>query len=169
MYDNKEIGNRIKNIRKRNGYTQEEIAEKLDIGDRIKISRIENGKQSMTVNEMIKFCKLLNISLDSLINNEKVSSEDFIDISRRYIFNEQIDIKERKDVIKKLYIELADRELTNIGMYMKMNKNDKKVQKSLNNAIELMIYFKIRGEHNEYCRIIKKERKFCYIIILWKR
>lgn len=101
MFNNKEIGNKIKNLRKINGYTQEEIAEKLDIGDRIKISRIENGKQSMTANEMIKFCKLLNISLDSLINNENLSSEDFIDISKRYIFNEKLDIEERKEVVKK--------------------------------------------------------------------
>ncbi len=136
MYDNKEIGNRIKNLRKINGYTQEEMAEKLDIGDRIKISRIENGKQSMTANEMVKFCKLLNISLDSLINNENLSSEDFLGISKRYIFNEQIDIEERKEVVKKLYIELSDREITNIDMYNQMNKNKLKVQKSSNNTIE---------------------------------
>lgn len=136
MYDNKEIGNRIKNLRKISGYTQEEIAEKLDIGDRIKISRIENGKQSMTANEMIKFCKLINISLDSLINNEKLSSEDFIDISKRYIFNEQVDIEERKEVVKKLYIELANKELSDIDMYNQMNKNNLKVQKISNNAIE---------------------------------
>ena len=136
MYDNKEIGNRIKNLRKISGYTQEEIAEKIDIGDRIKISRIGNGKQSMTANEMIKFCELLNISLDSLINNEKLSSEDFIDISKRYIFNEQVDIEERKEVVKKLYIELANKELSDIDMYNQMNKNNLKVQKSSNNAIE---------------------------------
>ena len=136
MYDSKEIGNKIKNLRKISGYTQEEIAEKLDIGDRIKISRIENGKQSMTANEMIKFCKLLNISLDSLINNEKLSSEDFIDISKRYIFNEQVVIEERKEVVKKLYIELANKELSDIDMYNQMNKNKLKVQKSSNNAIE---------------------------------
>ena len=129
MYDNKEIGNRIKNLRKISGYTQEEIAEKLDIGDRIKISRIENGKRSMTANEMIKFCKLLNISLDSLINNEKLSSEDFIDISKRYIFNEQVDIEERKEVVKKIYIELAIKELSDIDMYNQMNKNNLKIQK----------------------------------------
>ena len=132
MYDSKEIGNKIKNLRKISGYTQEEIAEKLDIGDRIKISRIENGKQSMTANEMIKFCKLLNISLDSLINNEKLSSEDFIDISKRYIFNEQVVIEERKEVVKKLYIELANKELSDIDMYNQMNKNKLKVQKSSN-------------------------------------
>lgn len=136
MYDNKEIGNRIKNLRKISGYTQEEIAEKLDIGDRIKISRIENGKQSMTANEMIKFCKLLNISLDNLINDEYLSSKDFIDISKRYIFNEQVDIEERKDVVKKLYIELANKELSDIDVYNQMNKNNIKVQKSSNNTIE---------------------------------
>lgn len=136
MFNNKEIGNRIKNLRKIYGYTQEEMAEKLNIGDRIKISRIENGKQSMTANEMIKFCKLLNISLDSLINNENLSSEDFIGISKRYIFNEQIAIEERKEVVKKLYIELADREITNISMYNKMNKNSKNTEKSSKNTIE---------------------------------
>ena len=136
MFNNKEIGNKIKNLRKINGYTQEEIAEKLDIGDRIKISRIENGKQSMTANEMIKFCKLLNISLDSLINNENLSSEDFIDISKRYIFNEKVDIEERKEVVKKLYIELSNKELSNIDMYNQMNKNNSKVKESSNNAIE---------------------------------
>ena len=136
MFNNKEIGNKIKNLRKINGYTQEEIAEKLDIGDRIKISRIENGKQSMTANEMIKFCKLLNISLDSLINNENLSSEDFIDISKRYIFNEKVDIEERKEVVKKIYIELANKELSNIDMYNQMNKNNSKVKESSNNAIE---------------------------------
>lgn len=136
MFNNKEIGNKIKNLRKINGYTQEEIAEKLDIGDRIKISRIENGKQSMTANEMIKFCKLLNISLDSLINNENLSSEDFIDISKRYIFNEKVDIEERKEVVKKLYIELANKELSNIDIYNQMNKNNSKVKESSNNAIE---------------------------------
>ena len=136
MFNNKEIGNKIKNLRKINGYTQEEIAEKLDIGDRIKISRIENSKQSMTANEMIKFCKLLNISLDSLINNENLSSEDFIDISKRYIFNEKVDIEERKEVVKKLYIELANKELSNIDMYNQMNKNNSKVKESSNNAIE---------------------------------
>lgn len=136
MINNREIGNRIRNLRRRSGYSQEEIAEKLDIGDRVKISRIENGKQSMTVNELIKFCELLNISLDALINDRKMSSKDYVVISDRYIRNEQISIEERKEVIKKLYIELADMELNNLNMGINMNKNNKKVGKCSNNTIE---------------------------------
>lgn len=59
MLTDKKIGERLKRIRNRNGYTQEELSEKPLIGDRIKISRIENGKQSMTSNELIKFCSFL--------------------------------------------------------------------------------------------------------------
>ena len=136
MLENKEIGNKIKTLRKKSNYTQEELAEKLNIGDRIKIYRIESGKQSMTANELIKFCQLLKISLDSLINNEKLSSEDFIDISNRYISNEQIEIEERRNVIKKLYIKLSERELTNLDMYQKINKSDKETHKSSNCTVE---------------------------------
>lgn len=136
MIDNKEIGIRIKNLRKINGYNQEELAEKLDIGDRVKISRIENGRQSMTANEMIKFCNLLNISLDGLINNQKLSSKDFIAISERYVSNNQIDIEERKNVIRQLYVDLANKELNNIDMYKEMNKMNKTMTKSSKYAIE---------------------------------
>ena len=45
MFDNKEIGRRIRQIREKEGLNQEELAEKLDFGDRAKVYRIESGKQ----------------------------------------------------------------------------------------------------------------------------
>ena len=125
MLKDKEIGDKIKKIRKRNGYTQEELAEILLIGDRIKFSRIENGKQSMTANELIKFCTFFNISLDSLINDEKLNSEDFLMMSNRYLINEGIEIEEKREVIKKIYIELANSELNSILVYSDLNKTNK--------------------------------------------
>ena len=136
MIDNKEIGNRIRILRKKGGFSQEKMAEKLNIGDRAKISRIENGKQSMTANEMIKFCELLNISLDALINDKKISSKDYIIISDRYIKNEQISIEERKEVIRKLYIELANMELNDFDMLNNMNKNIINKENCSKNIIE---------------------------------
>lgn len=133
MLTDKEIGNRIKKIRKKNAYTQEELAEKLLIGDRIKISRIENGKQSMTANELIKFCKFFNISIDALINDDKLSSEDFLILSNRYLINDDIEIEEKREVIKKIYIKLANNELNSILMYNDLHivsKNNKKFSKS---------------------------------------
>ena len=133
MLTDKEIGERIKKVRKRNGYTQEELSEKLLIGDRIKISRIENGKQSMTANELIKFCSFFNIGLDVLINDDKLNSEEYLILSDRYLINDDIEIEEKREVIKKIYIKLANSELNSILMYSnfhKTNKNNEKISKS---------------------------------------
>lgn len=136
MLTDKEIGERIKKIRKRNGYTQEELSEELLMGDRIKISRIENGKQSMTANELIKFCSFFNISLDVLINDNKLNSEEYLILSDRYLINDDIKIEEKREVIKKIYIKLANSELDLIVMYNDLNKNDKNNKKLSKSTIE---------------------------------
>lgn len=136
MLTDKEIGERIKRIRKRNGYTQEELSEELLMGDRIKISRIENGKQSMTANELIKFCSFFNISLDVLINDNKLNSEEYLILSDRYLINDDIKIEEKREVIKKIYIKLANSELDLILMYNDLNKNDKNNKKLSKSTIE---------------------------------
>lgn len=136
MLTDKEIGERLKRIRNRNGYTQEELSEKLLIGDRIKISRIENGKQSMTVNELVKFCSFFNISLDVLINDEKLNSEEYLILSDRYLTNDDIEIEEKREVIKKIYIKLANSELNSMLMYRNLHENNKNNQKLSKSAIE---------------------------------
>lgn len=133
MLTDKEIGEKIRN---RNGYTQEELSEKLLIGDRIKISRIENGKQSMTANELIKFCLFFNISLDVLINNDKLNSEEYLILSDKYLTNDDIEIEEKREVIKKIYIKLANSELNSILMYSNLNKNNKNNEKLSKSTIE---------------------------------
>lgn len=136
MLTDKKIGERLKRIRNRNGYTQEELSEKLLIGDRIKISRIENGKQSMTANELIKFCSFFNISLDVLINNDKLNSEEYLILSDRYLINDDVEIEEKREVIKKIYIKLANSELNSILMYSNLNKNNKNNEKLSKSTIE---------------------------------
>jgi len=136
MLTDKEIGERIKKIRKEKRYTQEELAEQLSIGDRIKISRIENGKQSMTANELIKFCSLLNISLDALINDERLKSEDFLVLANRYSKNDNIQVEEKRQVIRKIYIELANNEINAISMYNDLNKTNKNNEKVAKSVIE---------------------------------
>lgn len=136
MLTDKEIGERIRKIRNKKGDTQEKLAEKLSIGDRIKISRIENGHQSMTGNELIKFCSLYNISLDALINDDRLNSEDFLLLANRYLINDNIQVEEKRQVIKKIYIELANNEINAISMYNNLNKSNKNNEKVAKSAIE---------------------------------
>ena len=136
MIDVKKVGMKIREIRIKKGYTQEELCELLDLGDRIKMSRIENGKQSMTANELINFCNTLNISLDYLINDSNLSAEEFLTFGSRFIENDEIDFEQKREVIQKLYVDLSVIELNSIGVYQNMNNNAPKDTKVSKNTIE---------------------------------
>lgn len=116
----------------------------------------------MTANELIRFCQLFHISLDSLINNELLSSSDYKEISGRYINNEQVEIQEKREVIRGLYIEIANKDLNYIDekvMHDRMNKSGKSDEKCANNDMEkLKIDDKLimRGKSNEYNWINKE-------------
>lgn len=83
----------------------------------------------MTANELIKFCSFFNISLNVLINDEKLNSKEYLILSDRYLTNDDIEIEEKREVIKKIYIKLANSELNSILMYSNLNKNNKNNEK----------------------------------------
>lgn len=66
VYDIKKSGERIRQLRKQNGYTQEVLAKELDI-DRSLLSHIESGKRGCTVDNFIQLAVLFHVSLDWLI------------------------------------------------------------------------------------------------------
>lgn len=67
MYYNMEkSGERIRQFRIQNGYTQEELAEKLHIGQGF-LSRIESGRKGCSVDLFIQFSEFFHVSLDVLI------------------------------------------------------------------------------------------------------
>lgn len=75
-YDMKQSGEQIRRLRKKNGYTQEALAKKLNI-DRSLISHIEAGKRGCTVDMLVQLSELFNVSLDFLIlGRETVTSLD---------------------------------------------------------------------------------------------
>ena len=67
MYYNIErSGTIIRQLRKRNGYTQEELAKILRI-DRSFYSRIESGKNGCSVDLLVQLSDVFEVSLDYLI------------------------------------------------------------------------------------------------------
>lgn len=65
--ENIEIGARIKEIRLKRKMTQEELAEKADIGTSQQISNIEQGLAGFSVSRLKKICKALDIEADYLL------------------------------------------------------------------------------------------------------
>lgn len=53
------LGNKIRQVREQRGYSQEQLADMMDI-NRSTISKIENGKFSITVDYLVRFSIFLD-------------------------------------------------------------------------------------------------------------
>ncbi len=75
---NIEIANRLVTLRKKNGYSQEDLAQKLGIS-RQAISKWERAESSPDTDNLIALSKLYNISLDALLesDNESIENEKY--------------------------------------------------------------------------------------------
>ena len=65
-YDIKQSGERIRQLRIQNGYTQEKLAGVLNI-DQSYYGRIETGKRGCSVDIFIQLSNLFGVSLDYLV------------------------------------------------------------------------------------------------------
>ena len=64
-----EIGKKIMNLRKKNGLSQEELAEKVDVA-RQTISKWELGETSPDIKQAKKLARIFKVSLDELTDND---------------------------------------------------------------------------------------------------
>lgn len=69
----KEIGKRISAIRKKNGMTQEALANMLSVTTK-HISHVENGTSMLSLKAFILFCNEFSCSLDYLIFGKNFSN-----------------------------------------------------------------------------------------------
>ena len=67
---NMEIGNKILELRKSTGLSQEELAEKVGVS-RQTISKWELGETSPDIKQAKELSKIFNISIDELVNNDR--------------------------------------------------------------------------------------------------
>ena len=66
------IGSRISGLRRLNGMTQEQLAEKLDITVK-HVSSVERGQSSLSLEKLVDLSEILNCSLDYLILGKESS------------------------------------------------------------------------------------------------
>ena len=67
-FDQVKFGNRLRNLRKQRGKTQEQLAAAVHIGT-VHLGNIELGKRGLSIDLMIELSNVLNVSLDYLIQN----------------------------------------------------------------------------------------------------
>lgn len=93
--DQQKIGKFIAECRKKQGITQMQLAEKLNITDRA-VSKWENGRSLPDSSIMLELCSLLGITVNDLLSGEVVSLKDYNKESEKNLL-EMVKQKEEAD------------------------------------------------------------------------
>lgn len=67
QYYSKEVGLRIKNLRRQRNMTQAQLAEKLCYATERQLQRIESGESSCPVDRLLELAEILDTSTDYLL------------------------------------------------------------------------------------------------------
>lgn len=78
-YDKKDVGERIKVLRKRKHLTQSELSECLDYTNERQLQRIESGETACSVDKLMEVAQVLETSTDFLLFG--IEKETIIDLS----------------------------------------------------------------------------------------
>jgi len=74
MENLKEIGKRIQNCRKQQGYTQEQLADMMNVSIQM-VSNLERGNKAIRIGNLIKLCQILEISTDYILIGKENSAD----------------------------------------------------------------------------------------------
>ena len=78
------IGEFLKKLRKEKNLTQDELAVKMHV-DRSKINRLENGKRNPSIDDLLLYSEIFQISLDELIACERKNNQNKKKIEKSFI------------------------------------------------------------------------------------
>ena len=102
--DQQKIGKFIASLRKEKGYTQEQLAEKLNVSNK-SISRWENGNTMPDLSLIPKLCEILDVSINELLSGERIESDNYQKkLEENIIINIGLLKKKMKQLTKKIIL-----------------------------------------------------------------
>lgn len=121
---NIEIANRLVKLRKKNGLSQEELADKLGLS-RQAVSKWERAEASPDTDNLICLAKLYNVSLDDLLNTD----EDLDTIVKEQVKENQQELVDDKDKIVIADDEGSEVKISSSGIHIKDSNGEKCINK----------------------------------------
>ncbi len=110
----REIGDRVKQLRKSRGITQDELGEVL--GDKIsgkplsrgQISNLETGKRNFNIHQIKALADFFNVSIETLgFESNEIETVDLLERAKLIFENDDVPMDEKQDLyesIMKLYL-----------------------------------------------------------------
>ena len=102
-----EFSERLKNLRKKVGLTQVDVAGKLGISQQAYASW-ERGVKKPTQENLVKIAQILNVSVDYLVGNSEEKADKLNNIEFLFRMNSKGLTKEEKEIFKKELIEFME-------------------------------------------------------------
>lgn len=95
------IGNKIRDLRKINKITQEELGVFLGV-TRSTIANYENGKRQVDLKTSQKIADFFSVTIDYLMGNDESTTKDFMYNAKTYFLSEEITQDEKDRVVKQV-------------------------------------------------------------------
>lgn len=87
ILEKSDIGQRIRQLRLINDYTQAEFAEAIDISINF-LSEIENGKKGLSQDTLARICQKLNTSADYILFGTKAKQANLLELANSLTIEE---------------------------------------------------------------------------------
>ena len=126
----KYIGNRIKLFRKSAGFTQDELAQKLNTTKQT-ISRYEKGERKANQDMLFSLCDILGVSIDDFfpsISNNSATPTASPDLLTQQITDKVVQLTpDNKKIVLRTSEELLESQKANGGIYRQKNEEETKI------------------------------------------
>lgn len=115
----KEIGERVKQLRKARGITQDELG--IVLGNKVtgrpmsrgQVSNLETGKRNFNIHQLKVLADFFGVSLDTLgLKSDEVAVVDLLERAKIIFENDNVQMDEKQDLyesIMKLYLSAKER------------------------------------------------------------
>lgn len=110
-FDTKEVGNRIKQLRKARSLKQDDLMEVLNLS-RPAISNIETGRRNINLHQAKRLADFFGVNLETLgLKTEEVETNDLLERARLIFENENVPLEDKQELyeeVMKLYISAKE-------------------------------------------------------------
>ena len=111
-YDTKEVGMKIKQLRKARSLKQDDLSEVLGGLSRPQISNIETGRRNINLHQIKALADFFNVSIETLgLKTDKVETTDLLERTKLIFENKEVPIEEKQELyeeVMKLYLSAKE-------------------------------------------------------------
>ena len=100
----KEVGKRIKQLRKAHSLKQDDLSEVLGGLSRPQISNIETGRRNLNLHQIKALADYFGVSIETLgLKTDEVETNDLLERAKLIFENESVTLEEKQELAEMIY------------------------------------------------------------------